>query len=270
MSDNSESDSDVLNDEKGNNDFDHSASRGKHPKRKPRKSMDFELHDHLEYNNYGDDSNSNDGGGKCGHLGKDELAKSTESARGCDFDSDEDTFADADSDCEPNQYYLDEMLEDIHPERLNLLEYRKKEQNKTQMFDMKSSSIPSISETQFDENEDNDSEYSLFNKNLEGSDTSRLDDDDIENDGDSGGDGRDRFGTKGNLNPDKSENETDRVDEDEDETDTDTFGSLPTATREKGKRRSQMGLNNFGSSADAAGPGSPILRQPSCKAVWGK
>jgi len=264
MSD-SERDSDVLNDKKDNNDLDHS-SHLKSTKRRTRRSMDFELHDPHEYNNnYGEDSDNNDGGGKCNHLGKDELVKSTESTRACDFDSDEDTFADADSDCEPNQYYLDEMLEDIHPERLNLLEYRKKKQNKSHNYYRSSSSIPSISEAQYDENDDNDSEYS-FNKNLEGSFTSRLDDND--NDGDSGGDGRDKFGSKGNLNPDESEHETDRVDENEDVTD--TFGSLPTATREKGKRRSRMGLNNFGSSANAAGPGSPILRQPSCKAYWGK
>lgn len=62
---------------------------------------------------------------------KESLTKKTESTQIYDFDdSDEDTFADAESDCEPNHFFLQEMLEDEHPERLSLFDYRKKEQEK--------------------------------------------------------------------------------------------------------------------------------------------
>ena len=254
-------DSDLLNDEKDI----HDEKLRKPRVLKIRRSMDAELHVTLDdYIDGGDcDRNSDEYGyggcGKFGHdrHGKDEIVKSTESTRPYDSDSDEDTFADADSDCEPNQYYLDEMLEDIHPEHLNLFDYRKKEQG---WRDASHSSILSISESQYDENDDDDDGDSSVSKDLEGSSTSRLDDND--DNGGGGGSDRCRFGIKGNLDLDASEH--DRVDED------DTFGSLPATTREK-RKGWQMGLNNFGSSTGAAaGPGRPLLRQPSRKEVWGK
>lgn len=40
-----------------------------------------------------------------------------------DNDSDADTFGEASDNCEPDQNYLDELLHECHPERLNLLDY---------------------------------------------------------------------------------------------------------------------------------------------------
>ena len=52
--------------------------------------------------------------------------------------------------------------------------------------------------------------------------------------------------------------------EDEEEEGSDTFASLPsTATREKGNKGQQRIKSDFGGR-------NSLLRQPSCKAVWGK
>jgi len=236
---------DILKDKKDNNGSDHFASRKKHDS-KCRRCMDCELHDHLD-----DNIDDDDGHLKVRHdlHSKEELVKNTESTRLCDFDSDEDTFADADSDCEPNQIFLDEMLEDTHPERLNLLDYRKEEQDRNKGD---SSSILSSSDTHNDENDtvNGDDDERKF----EDSSTSRHDEND-EDDSDC-----DRIFRTLNVDV-ECESTTNRSDED------DSFGNLPTIT-EKGKGR-QMELNNLGTSA-GVGPGRPLLRQASHRAVWGE
>lgn len=162
----------------------------------------------------------------------------------CDFDSDEYSFADAESDCEPNQFFLDEMLEDSHPERLNLLDYPKRYSNATS----------SLSDAQNEENDiANDSDDD--ERKYEESSTSRNEE------------------NEGNDNGCKKVNRTLNVDtegestsEGSDEVD-DSFGNLPTIKdKEKGRR---MPLNSYGTST-GVGPGRPLLRQPSQRTVWGK
>ena len=239
----SDNEIDVLNEEKDNNGSNHLASRHKNESRS-RRCMDFELHDHLD-DNIDDDA----GNRKVRHdRSKEEIVKHTETTEVCDFDSDEDTFADADSDCEPNQFFLDEMLEDSHPERLNLMDYRKEDQGKNKGD---SSSMLSLSDTENDENDImNDDNQHKF----EDSSTSRHDESDEDDRG------RDKVIRTLNVDVD-CESTTNRSDED------DSFGNLPTI-RNKGKGR-QMELNDIGTSA-GVGPGRPMLRQASQKAVWGK
>jgi len=232
-----------LNGKKGESGSDHFASRKKNDF-KSRKCMDFELHDHLADNNTCDN----------GHLEVSdrriqEPVEKNESTRVCDFDSDDDTFADADSDCEPNQFFLDEMLEDSHPERLNLLDYRKEEQEKGKRG---SSGMSSSSHAQNDENDtENDGDDDM----LEDSSTSRHDGDDED------GSGYEKDTRTLTADVD-CESTTDKSDEDDD-----SFGNLPTI-RDKATGRLKR-LNNLQTSPDV-GPGRPLLRQASQKAVWGK
>lgn len=172
------------------------------------------------------------------------FVKNIEETAACDFDSDEDTFADAESDCEPNQFFLDEMLEDSHPERLNLLDYSKGNVNSTL----------SSSEAYYDENGiENDSDY--HEHKYEESSTSRND----ENEGDNNG----RKKVNRTLNVDI---ESESTSEGSDEVD-DSFGNLPTI-KDKGNGP-RMSLNSYGTST-GVGPGRPLLRQPSQRTVWGK
>jgi len=217
----------IPTDEKDNNDSDHLAS-GKKKELESRRCMDFELHDHLDDNISNKDSN---GEVHRGSRSKEEVERKTESNSARDFDSDADTFADADSDCEPNQFFLDEMLEDSHPERLNLMDYRRERQ------EVKNGDVSSTLSSSDDEQEFDDSS------------TSRHD----EIDEDSSG--RDK-GTDAEC-----ESTTDRSDVG------DSFGNLPTIS--KNGKGPQMGLGNIGASA-GVGPGRPLIRQASHKAVWGK
>ena len=80
-------------------------------KSKARKSMDMEFHDHL-----GTDTEP-----------LTEHADGSSSRQPLPYDSDddsdfEDSFCAASDDCEPDHTFLAEILEDEHPERLNLLE----------------------------------------------------------------------------------------------------------------------------------------------------
>jgi len=217
----------IPTDEKDNNDSDHLAS-GKKKELESRRCMDFELHDHLD-----DNISNNDSNGEVHRVSrsKEEVARKSESNRARDFDSDADTFADADSDCEPNQFFLDEMLEDSHPERLNLMDYRRERQ------EMKNGDVSSTLSSSDDEQEFDDSS------------TSRHDEIDEDSSGrDKGADA-------------ECESTTDRSDVG------DSFGNLPTIS--KNEKGPQMGLGNIGASA-GVGPGRPLLRQASQKAVWGK
>eukprot|EP00531_Pseudo-nitzschia_arenysensis_P011768 CAMPEP_0116139720 /NCGR_PEP_ID=MMETSP0329-20121206/13461_1 /TAXON_ID=697910 /ORGANISM="Pseudo-nitzschia arenysensis, Strain B593" /LENGTH=221 /DNA_ID=CAMNT_0003634779 /DNA_START=369 /DNA_END=1034 /DNA_ORIENTATION=+ len=177
------------------------ASRNKNGS-KPRKSMDVEHHAHLD-----EDIDHSNGSRKIIYdRPSEEFVKKIELTEIIDFDSDEDTFADAESDCEPNQFFLDEMLEDEHPERLNLFDYRKKEQDKGG-----SSSTLSSSDTQ--------------NENvIEDSSTSGHDDD-----------GDDQIIR--NLNIDDSESSADPLDGNND-----SVSNLPTI-RKKGRGRLSMGTS---------------------------
>lgn len=200
---------------------------------KHRRSMDLECHDSLD--NINADS----------ALSKEEINNSTkrsESTRSWDsFDSDEDSFADADSDCQPNQMYLDEMLEDIHPDRLNLLDYRP-------------SSIRSLlSRTK------NEMDESLHNSRYgHGFDLDST-----------GASNRDRSGRNTSLKKldEDSDTETDLVDDEEDD---DVFDMIRSTTiGDNQGQRNGVNKHTFGSSA-GVGPGRPMLRQPSCKTAWGK
>lgn len=237
-----DSKTDLLNGEKGNSTgySDHLASRKKNGF-KTLKSMDTEFHA-----NSLDDNIDNESGGNRNILSdrpsKEESAKKAESTEiqivdsDSDFDSDEDTFADAESDCEPNHLFLNEMLEDYHPERLNLFDYRKKEQEKNKGG---SSSTLSSSDTQNDEDV------------IEDSSTSRHD----ENDEDES----DHHRIIRNLNiNDESESTTEQSDGNND-----SFGNLPMISKNGGRRLS-MGAS------PGVGPGRAMLRQASRKAVWGK
>jgi len=220
---------DVRNGEKGKTSgSNHTGSRIK-KESKSRKCMDFELHDQLDENIDEDDGHRK----LCHNASKEEILKHTESTQLCDFDSDEDTFADAESDLEPNQFYLDEMLEDYHPERLNLFDYRKEHQEKKKG--------DSSSDVQNDESDDDEHMY-------EDSSTSRHDENDDE-----------VFRT---LNGDvEGKSTTDRSDED------DSFAPLPTIKKNGTGRK--MEQNNDGTST-GLGPGRSMLRQASQKSAWGK
>jgi len=140
---------------------------------------------------------------------KEEYNKKTESAQidESSFDSDEDTFADAESDCEPNQFFLDEMLEDEHPERLNLFDYRKKEQEKGRGGSTKTLSS---FDSQKDENDLNASVHNKLIRNLN-----------IDSDSD-------------------SDPESDTEDSDDEH---DSFGNLPTIRKKVSRGRLSMGTS---------------------------
>jgi len=195
-----------------------------------------------------DNIDVDEGHRKSGQARRSSLAfvKNIEKTPACDFDSDEDTFADAESDCEPNQFFLDEMLEESHPERLNLLDYSKSNIIST-------SALPS-SNAQNDENDivnDSGGEEHKY----EDSSTSRNDEDD--------GDGNVRNKANQTLNVDTECESTSEVSDEVD----DSCGNLP-AIKDNGKGR-HMTLNSYGTSA-GVGPGRPLLRQPSQRTVWGK
>eukprot|EP00751_Fragilariopsis_kerguelensis_P012322 CAMPEP_0170775748 /NCGR_PEP_ID=MMETSP0733-20121128/10765_1 /TAXON_ID=186038 /ORGANISM="Fragilariopsis kerguelensis, Strain L26-C5" /LENGTH=219 /DNA_ID=CAMNT_0011118609 /DNA_START=118 /DNA_END=777 /DNA_ORIENTATION=- len=120
-----------------------SVSSRERPRSKLRKSMDIESHcaevygcgsdeDDYDYKNENNNNKSSNNNNNSNTI--DDSFHRLRENKGYthdfdfDFDSDDDSFAEADSDCYPDQYYLDEMLEEIHPERINLFEYKKKEQ----------------------------------------------------------------------------------------------------------------------------------------------
>ena len=161
---------------------------------------------------------------------KESSTKKTESTQIYDFDSDEDTFADADSDCEPDHFFLQEMLEDEHPERLSLFDYRKKEQEKEN-----SSRTLSSSDTHNDENVVEDSSTSGHDES--GNDTLIR-----------------------NLNIDSDSESANEEPGDKN----DSLSNLPTI-----KKRGSRGRLSMGTSP-SVGPGRAMLRQASRKTVWGK
>lgn len=158
---------------------------------------------------------------------KKKSAKPTKSAESFDYDSDDDSFACAESDCEPNQFYLAEMLEDVHPERLNLFDYKR------------AASVNRINK----ENAKNSNSY--LDQSLHAS--TRKVDTDYDND-------HEKLGRKDDLIP--------GYESDSDEGD--SFDCVPKIIGNGRARRSSLG------STGSAGPGRPMLRQPSQKAVWGK
>mmetsp|Transcript_12864 Transcript_12864/g.36258 ORF Transcript_12864/g.36258 Transcript_12864/m.36258 type:complete len:251 (+) Transcript_12864:351-1103(+) len=222
---------------------------------KSRTSMDYEFHDDLEtvMNNMKKvtkdfslmktetiDENCDSEINSDGACSKDEPGKRIESTKVFDYMSDEDSFACAESDCEPNQFYLDEMLEDIHPERLNLFDYKR--------------AVSSGSNSSRIKKENGNGSDSYLDHSLHNSSTRRFDLEDAEDD--------ENLTRKDMLSAgDDSDSGTEVLDEE------DTFDSGPTAIGKGSGRRG--GANNFGSPANA-GPGRPLLRQPSQKAVWGK
>lgn len=197
---------------------------------KQRRSMDLECHDSLD----NIDAES--------ALRKKEFNTRSESTRSWDsFDSDDDSFADADSDCQPNQMYLDEMLEDIHPDRLNLLDYRPSSIR----------SLTSRKKNEMDENLHN----SRYGHGFDLDSTGASD--------------RDRSvrSTSWKKFDEDSLTETDLVDDEEDD---DAFDTLRSTTMGENRgQRNGVKKDAFGSSA-GVGPGRPMLRQPSCKVAWGK
>lgn len=236
-----------------------------------RRSMDFELHDDLEdviqsmnkstginIESHGslDEEHCNNENiyRSRSRSSGDKLIKRTESTRSCDSFSDDDTFAEAESDCEPNQFYLDEMLEDTHPERLNLFDYRR------------SARSSSRAEGLEDDTDHSDGNDSYLDQNLHTSSTRMFD---LNDDSDSDSD-HDKVVRKGILNADddsdiESKSKTDDSSSDDEE---DAFDSVPKRIENnRGGRRSSLG--SYGSSG-GAGPGRPLLRQASQKAVWGK
>lgn len=144
--------------------------------------------------------------------------------------SDDDTFADADSDCEPDLSYLNEMLDEGHPERLNLFDYRKENP----------ASLVTVGGAENDAVNDGNSA------------TGRSDDINVVSDHD-----HEQTSQTGNSDSnDGDESVGTRI------LNEDAFGVLPTIGS---GRRKQIKLNNYG-----AGPGRSMLRQSSQKAVWGK
>ncbi len=223
----SDTEANPLNGEKRCRNNEH-ASRNKNLKSS--KSMDVENHAHLGEDNI---DHSNGSRKTLYDRPSEEFLKKNELTAVPDdgFDSDEDTFADAESDCEPNQFFLDEMLEDEHPERLNLFDYRKKEQEKDKDQGGSSRTLSS-SDTQ------NDEHY------IEDSSTSRHDDNDEDDP------------LIRNLNVDDSES-SDNIN--------DSVSNLPAIRKkETGRGRRSMGTS------PGVGPGRAMLRQASQKAVWGK
>jgi hypothetical protein len=116
-------------------DDDHHKGRPSSWRQKPRKSMDLEFHDldldslddELQYESLksaGAGNKPPPGGTGTFKNGKLLLPNGTgndvEDGGG---DSDDDTFGEASDDCEPDQKYLDELLEEYHPERVNLLDH---------------------------------------------------------------------------------------------------------------------------------------------------
>ena len=179
-------------------------------------------------------------------------------SHGYDFDSDEDSFAEADSDCEPNQYYLDEMLEEIHPERINLFEYKKKG----------SEEHDRDNEYRYDRDDQHDNENDYNSCLSDG-------DDDDDNGGES---------ILGRLGVEDDSIINSRITKDGESSSDDAFegdtfdccsndsssntSTATTTTEDRNtRRRTKM---NFGNSVSASAPGRPLLRQPSRKAVWGK
>jgi hypothetical protein len=204
-----------------------------------------------------------------------------------DFDSDDDSFAEAGSDCEPNQMYLDEMLEEMHPERINLLEYRKiehqtQEEEQDNDYDDSHDHIDE-SYNSYNEDDDNtDDDNDFFDNNSDSdSDSRRLDDVDNVDNVDHGKDGKDDNDNRWHNsslrnNSSKSVTKTKKEEEgSEEEDENDGFDGESSSTsiniKEKEKRRQQQQtkLNTFGSTT-ASGPGRPLMRQPSQKVVWGK
>ena len=86
-----------------NLDHDSHTSGHNRTKKLSRPSMDRELHDSL---GVGDDVDEEDDGVSSSAFDED----------------DEDSFGAASDDCEPDQNYLESVLEDYHPERVNLLD----------------------------------------------------------------------------------------------------------------------------------------------------
>jgi len=222
-------------DENNNDGSDHLAPTEKNDSMSRRGSiLDPELSDDP-----GDNIDGDEGHRKAVQARRSSLAfvQNIETTPVNDFDSDEDTFADAESDCEPNQFFLDEMLEDSHPERLNLLDYSKNNFVSTGM-------VPR-SDAQNDENDavnDSDDDKQKYEESI----TSRNDD--IE------------------VNQTLNDTECESTSEGSDGVD-DSFGNLPTIKHKENGRR--MPLNSYGTSA-GVGPGRALLRQPSQRTVWGK
>jgi hypothetical protein len=110
-------------------DEDHHKDRPPSWRRKPRKSMDMEFHD-LDLDSVDDELEYQRliASGSIKHVSGNSL-KNGEKLRNSGIDddddgtSDEDTFGEASNDCKPDQQYLDELLEDYHPERINLLDH---------------------------------------------------------------------------------------------------------------------------------------------------
>jgi hypothetical protein len=105
-------------------DGNHASSHGK--QYKEQRSMDMEFHDHVESDDEGtepltDPDLKNSNGVSSHHQPGPGQTKDND---GNDSDSDfsDDSFGEASDDCEPDQEFLDQILQEYHPERLNLLD----------------------------------------------------------------------------------------------------------------------------------------------------
>lgn len=88
----------------------HASSHKK--KMKTRRSMDIEFHDHL------DDALIDE----LEDLDVDSDSDGNRPKRNLDDDLDDDSFGEASDSCEPDHEFLDQILDECHPERINLLD----------------------------------------------------------------------------------------------------------------------------------------------------
>lgn len=106
-------------------------------KMKVRRSMDIEFHDHL-FDDLLDELHDLD-------TDNEEIQNSTNIAG----ERDDDSFGEASDSCQPDHEFLDQILEEYHPERINLLDptvpesvYNKKPRGSTASISASSNTIP--------------------------------------------------------------------------------------------------------------------------------
>jgi hypothetical protein len=103
-------------------DGNHASSHGK--QYKEQRSMDMEFHDHVESDDEGTepltDSDLKNSNGVSSHCQPGPTKDNDSDDSSSDFS--DDSFGEASDDCEPDQEFLDQILQEYHPERLNLLD----------------------------------------------------------------------------------------------------------------------------------------------------
>jgi len=215
-----------------------SVSSRERPRLKLTKSMDIESHctevygcgsdeDDYDYKNENNNNKSSNNNNNSNNIDNSyhQLNKNGGYGYGHDFDSDDDSFAEADSDCEPDQNYLDEMLEEIHPEHINLFEYKKKEQQQYCDYDQV------CAQDQYNENHvdvdvdfDDENENDYIVNNGKSSTIGRLDVD-VNNNVDNGHENNSSINRKYRTKT--------KEEDSEDEKEDDAFDSSSTNSKEK-------------------------------------